>query len=180
MAEAQHSKSRTGCAECKRKRVKCDEAKPVCGRCRRYPDRCDYGLKLSWTQGRPFKKKKQTSLSTELCGLFDATPAEQSQTQPDHSTILAEPPHYTELGSDTALSSDPVLSCQDHIDSDTSIGDLSFPSPELPPAIASTGQASITRDPFEDDVEEIVNLNHLDDESAITPFYSSELSEYSL
>lgn len=152
----------------------------MCGRCCRYPDRCDYGLKLSWTQGRPFKKKKQTSLSTDLCGLFDATPAEQSQAHPDHSTILAEPPHSTELRSDTALSFVPVLSGQDHIDSDTSIGDLSFPSPALPPAIASTEQASTTLDPFEDDVEEIVNLNHLDDESAIAPFYSSELSEYFL
>lgn len=52
------SKSRTGCSECKRKRVKCDEGKPHCGRCKRYPDRCSYELKLSWTQGRPFKKPR--------------------------------------------------------------------------------------------------------------------------
>jgi len=52
------SKSRTGCSECKRKRVKCDEGKPHCGRCKRYPERCSYELKLSWTQGRPFKKPR--------------------------------------------------------------------------------------------------------------------------
>ncbi|THX48679.1 hypothetical protein D6D06_08967, partial [Aureobasidium pullulans] len=52
------SKSRTGCSECKRKRVKCDEGKPSCGRCKRYPERCSYELKLSWTQGRPFKKPR--------------------------------------------------------------------------------------------------------------------------
>jgi hypothetical protein len=52
------SKSRTGCSECKRKRVKCDEGKPSCGRCKRFPDRCSYELKLSWTQGRPFKKPR--------------------------------------------------------------------------------------------------------------------------
>jgi hypothetical protein len=52
------SKSRTGCSECKRKRVKCDEGKPNCGRCKRYPERCSYELKLSWTQGRPFKKPR--------------------------------------------------------------------------------------------------------------------------
>lgn len=52
------SKSRTGCTECKRKRVKCDEGKPVCGKCNRHPDRCSYALKLSWTQGRPFKKPR--------------------------------------------------------------------------------------------------------------------------
>lgn len=55
-----NSKSRKGCSECKRKRVKCDEAKPVCERCRkaRHADLCDYNLKLSWTEGRPFKKRK--------------------------------------------------------------------------------------------------------------------------
>ncbi|KAI4727900.1 hypothetical protein E4T49_04343 [Aureobasidium sp. EXF-10728] len=52
------SKSRTGCSECKRKRVKCDEGKPSCGRCKRHPERCSYELKLSWTQGRPFKKPR--------------------------------------------------------------------------------------------------------------------------
>ena len=52
------SKSRTGCSECKRKRVKCDEGKPTCGKCKRHPERCSYALKLSWTQGRPFKKPR--------------------------------------------------------------------------------------------------------------------------
>lgn len=55
-----NTKSRTGCSACKRKRVKCDEAKPVCTRCQksRIADTCDYSLTLSWTQGRPFKKRK--------------------------------------------------------------------------------------------------------------------------
>ncbi|KAG9689806.1 hypothetical protein KCU95_g9364, partial [Aureobasidium melanogenum] len=57
-ATAGGSKSRTGCSECKRKRVKCDEGKPSCGRCKRHPERCSYELKLSWTQGRPFKKPR--------------------------------------------------------------------------------------------------------------------------
>ena len=55
-----NTKSRKGCSECKRKRVKCDETKPACVRCQkaRSADLCDYNLKLSWTQGRPFKKRK--------------------------------------------------------------------------------------------------------------------------
>ncbi|KAI5245079.1 hypothetical protein E4T42_06867 [Aureobasidium subglaciale] len=57
-ATAGGSKSRTGCSECKRKRVKCDEGKPSCVRCKRHPERCSYELKLSWTQGRPFKKPR--------------------------------------------------------------------------------------------------------------------------
>lgn len=38
--------------------MKCDEGKPSCGRCKRHPERCSYELKLSWTQGRPFKKPR--------------------------------------------------------------------------------------------------------------------------
>nr|KAK5438804.1 hypothetical protein LTR18_008239 [Exophiala xenobiotica] len=55
------TKTRTGCAECKRKKIKCDEKKPTCTRCRRCPDRCKYELKLSWTGGRPFKKPRKSS-----------------------------------------------------------------------------------------------------------------------
>lgn len=65
-----NTKSRKGCSECKRKRVKCDEAKPVCTRCSksRRPNACDYGLKLSWTQGRPFKKQRLEVESWSVAG----------------------------------------------------------------------------------------------------------------
>ncbi|VEU24288.1 DEKNAAC105601 [Brettanomyces naardenensis] len=37
-----HRKSRRGCATCKRRRVKCDEAKPICGNCQRIGLDCVY------------------------------------------------------------------------------------------------------------------------------------------
>ncbi|KAL6788089.1 hypothetical protein J3E68DRAFT_439988 [Trichoderma sp. SZMC 28012] len=37
-----HSKSRLGCAPCKRRRVKCDMNTPVCGRCYRYGEHCPF------------------------------------------------------------------------------------------------------------------------------------------
>ncbi|KAL1961082.1 hypothetical protein VTO42DRAFT_4970 [Malbranchea cinnamomea] len=37
-----HRKSRTGCGNCKRRRVKCDETKPGCQKCNAYGIRCDY------------------------------------------------------------------------------------------------------------------------------------------
>ncbi|EFW17809.1 hypothetical protein D8B26_004852 [Coccidioides posadasii str. Silveira] len=37
-----HRKSRTGCGNCKRRRVKCDETKPHCQRCEAYGVSCDY------------------------------------------------------------------------------------------------------------------------------------------
>ena len=38
-----HKKSKSGCAACKSKRVKCDEKKPVCVRCQRSGAVCRYG-----------------------------------------------------------------------------------------------------------------------------------------
>lgn len=76
------SKSRTGCSECKRKRVKCDESKPSCGRCKRHPERCSYELKLSWTQGRPFKKPRTKEPWVINLGASVATSNPDDATQP--------------------------------------------------------------------------------------------------
>ncbi|KAH6972488.1 hypothetical protein BKA56DRAFT_557041 [Ilyonectria sp. MPI-CAGE-AT-0026] len=37
-----HTKSRAGCQNCKRRKVKCDEVKPVCGNCIRFSMVCDF------------------------------------------------------------------------------------------------------------------------------------------
>ncbi|KAL4756468.1 Zn(II)2Cys6 transcription factor [Aspergillus foveolatus] len=37
-----HQKSRNGCQQCKRRKVKCDEKKPVCDKCRRYGVDCSF------------------------------------------------------------------------------------------------------------------------------------------
>ncbi|KAF2760271.1 hypothetical protein EJ05DRAFT_474164 [Pseudovirgaria hyperparasitica] len=37
-----HRKSRAGCQNCKRRRVKCDEEKPACSNCIRFSIKCDY------------------------------------------------------------------------------------------------------------------------------------------
>ncbi|KAK6832897.1 hypothetical protein PG987_007591 [Apiospora arundinis] len=46
------TKQFTGCWTCRRRRVKCDEAKPSCERCNRLNVPCDgYGLRLTWVHG---------------------------------------------------------------------------------------------------------------------------------
>ncbi|OAL47992.1 hypothetical protein IQ07DRAFT_109912 [Pyrenochaeta sp. DS3sAY3a] len=42
-----HSKSRTGCSQCKRRRKKCDETPPICSNCRKSGIVCDYD---AWSQ----------------------------------------------------------------------------------------------------------------------------------
>ncbi|KAE9362929.1 hypothetical protein N431DRAFT_390396 [Stipitochalara longipes BDJ] len=42
--KAAHRKVRTGCLQCKRRHVKCDEIKPKCLNCVRYPSECSFEL----------------------------------------------------------------------------------------------------------------------------------------
>lgn len=53
-------RSRGGCHNCKRLKIKCDEFKPICHNCVKYKATCDYSLKLSWG-GRPYKKPRLDS-----------------------------------------------------------------------------------------------------------------------
>jgi hypothetical protein len=39
-----HSKSRTGCTVCKKRRIKCDETKPACRQCVDYGRQCSYSI----------------------------------------------------------------------------------------------------------------------------------------
>ncbi|KAL4894712.1 hypothetical protein BDV59DRAFT_174848 [Aspergillus ambiguus] len=73
-----HHKSRSGCKNCKRRRVKCDEKKPSCTNCLQHSVECDFGIASDWTSVSPsppasgprqqyrFKQSKfQTALSSK-------------------------------------------------------------------------------------------------------------------
>lgn len=56
-------RSRNGCKNCKRMKVKCDENKPKCTNCiKKKIEKCDYSLVLKWG-GRPFKDQSRSSTS---------------------------------------------------------------------------------------------------------------------
>lgn len=48
-----HSKSRLGCLNCKRRRVKCNEQRPACSPCRRLGLLCDYATAPATVQANP-------------------------------------------------------------------------------------------------------------------------------
>ncbi|KAJ5804361.1 uncharacterized protein N7518_000664 [Penicillium psychrosexuale] len=50
-----HRKSRHGCMECKRRRVKCDETRPICTNCAKRHSECEYGSSTSllWANEDP-------------------------------------------------------------------------------------------------------------------------------
>ncbi|KAL5624660.1 hypothetical protein BROUX41_004720 [Berkeleyomyces rouxiae] len=45
-------RSRTGCWPCKRRKIKCDEARPHCRNCERNEESCDYSIRLNWDNKR--------------------------------------------------------------------------------------------------------------------------------
>ncbi|KAJ5580212.1 uncharacterized protein N7459_006197 [Penicillium hispanicum] len=53
-----HRKSRHGCVECKRRRVKCDEARPTCSNCAKRHAECEYGSSSSllWANEEPLAR----------------------------------------------------------------------------------------------------------------------------
>ncbi|KAK5093438.1 hypothetical protein LTR70_004799 [Exophiala xenobiotica] len=51
-----HPKVRTGCTTCKARRIKCDEVKPVCSRCRLSNRKCIYAVPKTWI----FAPQKET------------------------------------------------------------------------------------------------------------------------
>ncbi|KAK7943951.1 uncharacterized protein PG986_013064 [Apiospora aurea] len=52
-------RSRQGCTECRRRRRKCDEQRPICGQCSTFGRSCIYALKVVWTDGLRSNKTKQ-------------------------------------------------------------------------------------------------------------------------
>ncbi|KAK7215878.1 hypothetical protein V2G26_003881 [Clonostachys chloroleuca] len=54
-----HKKSRNGCQQCKRRRIKCDESKPICGTCSHLSQRCNYDSCGSQLETRDLEVRKR-------------------------------------------------------------------------------------------------------------------------
>ena len=54
---SKRQRSHAGCSRCKRRRQKCDEKKPHCGRCSEAAVECEYSVKLRWG-GRTFDRSR--------------------------------------------------------------------------------------------------------------------------
>ncbi|KAL4988790.1 hypothetical protein BDW68DRAFT_186981 [Aspergillus falconensis] len=97
-----HRKSRNGCAECKRRRIKCDEVKPSCSRCILTMQKCVYAATAPTTQ--PSATAPQQSRRNQL-SLSLPTPSPRSGLSPsplpfETSQLSFSPPVQQSHGSD--------------------------------------------------------------------------------
>ncbi|KAL2835323.1 hypothetical protein BJY01DRAFT_252790 [Aspergillus pseudoustus] len=101
-----HKKSRNGCMECKRRRIKCDEIKPSCSRCILTRQDCIYQPTSPTTQAQSAANASEQSLEPSL---FLPPPSPRSAVSPSPSPSYEMP----------RLSPVPFVGPVQHFDFDT-------------------------------------------------------------
>lgn len=97
-----HTKSRFGCKECKRRRIKCDEARPICVQCSKVRRQCLYlDTGTPWPSPSPSSSTADQHASRDL----NSQPEEEQEEQ------ASEPQH-----SSTSSSSDIQNPQENHLD----------------------------------------------------------------
>ncbi|KAK8045464.1 hypothetical protein PG993_005488 [Apiospora rasikravindrae] len=104
-------RSRQGCTECRRRRRKCDEQRPICGQCSTFGRSCIYALKVVWTDGlrsnkatlegpqaRPGASVIEDSGAGENSVLNDTVEGSVSATVPAASEVPVPVPRYLPNG----------------------------------------------------------------------------------
>ncbi|KAH7018025.1 uncharacterized protein B0I36DRAFT_368077 [Microdochium trichocladiopsis] len=83
---AYHSKSRAGCFPCKKRHVRCDEAKPACSSCRRLLLQCEYPTPRPARKAAPVKQQAMQGV------LRLAKHGKEETTPPCHEPLRAKQP----------------------------------------------------------------------------------------
>ncbi|OLN88263.1 Sterol uptake control protein 2-like protein 1 [Colletotrichum chlorophyti] len=97
-----HKKSKTGCLDCRKRRVKCGEERPSCRSCVRREIFCDY-------PGEAHSANNQTSPAPEfLDQTLPARPSPASQLTRESSRVAPCPPTTPELTPGAALNATPA------------------------------------------------------------------------
>ncbi|KAJ5698183.1 hypothetical protein N7462_000188 [Penicillium macrosclerotiorum] len=95
-----HRKSRHGCLECKRRRVKCDETRPICSNCAKRHSECEYGSSSSllWANEEPPLRH-----ASRASGSDSGHPGDSAVSSPPASDSLGILGRLSGEGSTTAL-----------------------------------------------------------------------------
>ncbi|KAJ1323771.1 RNA polymerase II-specific transcription factor-like protein [Microdochium nivale] len=82
---------RSGCLTCRARKVKCDEAKPVCAKCARLDRQCIYKSRKGQTRAGPAGQARQSSLTLSTAGTEEEEEDEGGTTQvplaPNHESL---------------------------------------------------------------------------------------------
>ncbi|KAI1805696.1 hypothetical protein F4811DRAFT_560916 [Daldinia bambusicola] len=85
-----HKKSRAGCQQCKRRKVKCDEIRPTCKACRLRKEKCIYPTTSTAQSATLVTRSTPTSKSPS----FSPRSSPRSSFESDASTVVVSEPMY--------------------------------------------------------------------------------------
>ncbi|KAI1910523.1 hypothetical protein LOZ58_001567 [Ophidiomyces ophidiicola] len=106
-----HRKSRTGCGNCKKRRVKCDEKKPHCNKCESYGISCDYAaVQLHGRRPHHLPEGRRTSTASPTAMIFAMSVTDMAsriqrvlQSSPSYNSEADPLPPFTISGGPMAL-----------------------------------------------------------------------------
>ncbi|KAG5370228.1 Transcriptional regulatory protein [Yarrowia sp. C11] len=89
------TRSKTGCLTCRRRRVKCDEARPTCLNCIKAGRKCDYNMRLSFRSGLSSKLMQQIGKTEVGEQVMDFSDTDTLRFASDGGTgTVQQPPLY--------------------------------------------------------------------------------------
>ncbi|PVH67457.1 hypothetical protein DL98DRAFT_475656 [Cadophora sp. DSE1049] len=161
-----HRKARSGCAQCKARRIKCDETKPKCVKCTMRNVPCSFSESLQRT----------TSFQTDL----------QDDSARTYDPTVNDPMWYLdqnicERGAVVSDFSSPPLHVESWLNPCWSIQNLSFPNIGLLPALQSNSAFTAVNmeDSLWSQTETMLSVFHpsLHDSAALSGDFSSKLED---
>ncbi|GFZ52282.1 hypothetical protein JCM24511_10055 [Saitozyma sp. JCM 24511] len=176
--QVQVQRSRTGCLTCRRRKVKCDERPPTCGKCQIKKRECIWPPAGSDSTNR--KRKRRTTGPVDLTDLSPSTPthlptatAPFSISPPASASLFARHNRTLAAGVPHGIANADVVSIPDPVP----IALFSVPPaapPAAPPPVAPTSKVP----PAEDDLTAILlpdalRLSLMMDPTYLKPFFTT-------
>lgn len=182
------TRSRKGCHNCKRLKIKCDEKKPKCSYCIKTDITCDYSIKLTWG-GRPYKdvKKRKHEPGGDLLMVFESKPPKKQKSKSaqvqfvngstnnrNSSSFVPMTPVNLVQGvtsnhlfpgtlikqeDPNKLSESPSLDLMDSQPATKEASPLSFNTPTGVSILSSFDQSNLEKDPLEFSLNNLENTN---------------------
>lgn len=135
--------SRDGCQECKKRKLKCDESKPVCWHCSRLSKTCVYKKNIRFSASRSFTAdsvpSKTLKASTAIATTTKANPSPLPTTTttsktdptptPNPNTSVLFPPCISQVKSKETESPNPIFSL-DPLSLETEVNPIALESPD--------------------------------------------------
>lgn len=173
-------RSRNGCHNCKKQKIKCNEVKPTCSYCLKTGVKCDYSLKLTWG-GRPYKKVRK--LNTDYTTIsFESKHTEPSPAKLKEKSVLEDNLQFVVEGFEKVIPQDNSLKIVQSSSLETensieSIGSKKWSSVDSHYNDNKKKKLSVNLHPFSPKVESPASFSTPNGQSILSPYDAFNINE---